>query len=165
MITPTGAGPRLFMTSTTESAKLGSGSRARATSRMAVRGFSAAASAAGGKLDSRRSAARAAALIERTAVLTAAILIPARPRRARAAGPCRICSIDDRAHAVDRDAPRGRRDRDAGAGVHQTQGAGDHRLRPPRAAQRRTADRLRARGAARCQIGFRESGLRGADAE
>src|SRR5262249_29662036 len=45
MITPMGASPMLFMTSTTESLKLESGSPARATSRIAVRPFASWAAA------------------------------------------------------------------------------------------------------------------------
>src|ERR1700722_18459290 len=43
MMMPTGAGPRLFITSTTESAKWESGSSSRALRRIAVRGFASVA--------------------------------------------------------------------------------------------------------------------------
>src|SRR5262252_1504174 len=55
MMRPAGAGAMLFITSTTESLKLESGSSARATSRMAVTDFASSANAAHDIPNARRS--------------------------------------------------------------------------------------------------------------
>jgi hypothetical protein len=63
MITPAGAGPMLFITSTTESLKLGSRSSARATRRIVFKGFALSADVGHEIASTRRNAQRARIMV------------------------------------------------------------------------------------------------------
>jgi hypothetical protein len=66
MMTPAGAGPMLFITSTTESLKLGSGSSARATRRIVVKDFGLSAADIGHDMASTSSNAQRERDIDRS---------------------------------------------------------------------------------------------------
>ena len=65
MMMPAGAGPMLFITSTTEPLKLGSGSSGRATRRIVVIGFALSAEVGHDDAKTRSNAKRARVMIRR----------------------------------------------------------------------------------------------------